>query len=454
MALRLLSIFLLTLLAVGSVAPVWAQSSRLPIVRDAEIENLLSDYASPLLKAAGLKRNRVDIVLVNSRDFNAFVSGRKIFVNTGTIVASETPNEVIGVLAHEIAHLAGGHQDRLRQQLDRAQTIAAVTAVLGASAAVAAGASGNSSAVGAGGGIALGGMEAARRSLLTYQRSEEIAADRFAVEYLNRTKQSSKGLLTTFARFQREISLINHRIDPYRLSHPLPRERISALETIARKSAYFDKQDSARLRERHDMARAKIFAYTSGAGAAEGFARKTKSKTAALYARTIAKFLYGSPREALPMIDKLIAAEPSNPYFREIKGEIQLRARNAGGAVDAFTNAARLEKNGSGLIQSSLGHALVLAGDPQSLRRAIGELEVALTMDPVNPRAYRHLAMAYGRLGETGSAELATAEENFHSGNYNRAKVFAARAKRKFPRGSPQWLRADDIHRFKVPKVR
>ena len=454
MAFRLFSIFLLALVAAGPFTAAFAQSARLPIVRDAEIEKLLGDYATPLLKTAGLKRSRVDIILVNSSSFNAFVSGRKIFVNTGTIVDSETPNEVIGVLAHEIAHLAGGHQDRLRQQLDRAQTIAAVTTILGASAAVAAGASGNSGAAGAGGGIALGGLEAARRGLLTYQRSEEIAADRFAVEYLNRTKQSPKGLLTTFARFQRDLALINHRIDPYLLSHPLPRERIAALETIARKSPYFGKRDAARLQERHDMARAKILAYTGGAGAAEGFARKTKSKKAAQYARAIARFLYGSPREALPMIDKLIAAEPSNPYFHEIKGEIQLKARNAGGAVKAFTDAARLEKQGSGLMQSSLGHALVLAGDPQSLRRAVGELEVALTMDPVNPRAYRHLAMAYGRLGDTGSAELATAEENFHSGNYRQAKVFAARAKRRFPNGSPQWLRADDIHRFKVPKRR
>ena len=440
-------------LVIAAVLPASAQS-RTPIVRDAEIEKLLVDYARPLLKAAGLRSDRTDVVLVNSPSFNAFVSGTKIFVNTGTIALAETPNEVIGVLAHEIAHLAGGHQDRLRQQLDRAQTIATVTTILGVSAAVAAGRSGNSAGVGAGSGIMMGGQEAARRGLLTYQRSEELTADRAAVDYLNKTRQSAKGMLTTFARLDRGISLINDRINPYKISHPLPRERITALETAARKSPYFDKTDPASLVERHEMARAKIIAYSNGPSAAEGFAQKTKSSKAAQYARTITKFLHGSPRAALPMIDKLIARDPSNPYLHEIKGEIQLKASNARGAADAFDKAARLEKGGSSLIQSALGHALVLQGDPQSLRRAVGELEVALSLDPVNAEGYRFLAMAYGRLGDVGSADLATAEQNFHSGRYKEAKVFAARAKRRFPPNTPQWLRADDIQRFEIPRNR
>ncbi|WP_246272943.1 M48 family metalloprotease [Oricola thermophila] len=442
------------LVATATATPARAQSSRLPIVRDAEIEHLLSDYATPLLKAAGVRRDRTDIVLVNSSSFNAFVSGRKIFVNTGTIVQSDTPNEVIGVLAHEIGHLAGGHQDRLRQQIDRAQTISVVTALLGMTAAIAAASGGHGSVASAGGGLAAGGAEAAKRGLLSYQRSEELTADRAAVDYLNKTGQSPRGLLTTFTKLQKNIALISDRINPYRVSHPMPRERISALETIARKSPYFNRSDPAKLQERHDMARAKILAYTAGPSAVESFARETKSAKAAQYGRAIARFLYGSPREALPMIDKLIASDPSNPYLHEIKGEIQLKAQNAAGAVEAFTKAARLDKSGSGLIQSALGHALVLAGDPQSLRRAVGELEVSLSLDPVNPVAYRHLAMAYGRLGDIGNAELATAEEKFHSGQYREAKVFAARAKRRFPKNAPQWLRADDIQRFQIPRSR
>lgn len=442
------------LLLTAAATPAQAQSSRLPIVRDAEIEKLLSDYATPLLKAAGVKRERTDIVLVNSPAFNAFVSGSKIFVHTGTIVDSETPNEVIGVLAHEIGHLAGGHQSRLRQQLDRAQTISVVTALLGMTAAVASAYGGNSAGARAGTGLAIGGAEAAKRGLLAYQRSEELAADRAAIDYLNKTGQSPKGLLTTFTQLQRNIALVSDRINPYRISHPMPRDRISSLEHTAKQSPHFGKTDPAKLQLRHDMARAKILAYGGGPSAVEDFARKTKSAQAAEYGRAIAKFLYGSPREALPMIDKLIASDPSNAYLWEIKGEIQLKAQNAAGAAEAFTRATRLEKDGSGLIQSALGHALVLAGDPQSLRRAVGELEVSLSLDPVNPTAYRHLAMAYGRLGDIGNADLATAEENFHSGRYKEAKVFAARAKRRFPDDAPQWLRADDIQRFQIPRTR
>ena len=83
-----------------------------------------------------------------------------------------------------------------------------------------------------------------------------------------------------------------------------------------------------------------------------------------------------------------------------------------------------------------------------NIRRAVGELEVAVSLDPNNPRAFRHLAMAYGRLCDSGSANLATAEQNFYSGQYKTAKQFAARAKRSFEKNAPQWLRADDIMRF------
>ncbi|MEQ9154503.1 MAG: M48 family metalloprotease [Roseitalea porphyridii] len=452
MARRMLHCLLVVAFALTAVAPAAAQSTRVPIVRDAEIEALLADYAEPIMRAAGVKRNRTEIVLVNQRSFNAFVSGRKIFINVGAIVQAETPNEIIGVIAHEVGHLAGGHQDRLRQQIDRAQTIAAVTTVLGVGAAIAGGVSGNRQAAQAGGGIAAGGVEAAQRGLMSYRRSEELAADRAAVDYLNRTGQSAKGLLTTFVRFQRDISLIADRINPYKISHPLPRERLSALETIARQSPHFDKTDSAALQRRHNRARAKILAYVFGPGAVDDAFQDAPNSQAARYGKAISTFLYGSPRDAVPMIDRLIAESPNDPYLHEIKGEMLLRAQDAQGAVNAFSRAVQLTNGNAPTIQVALGHALVLAGGEANLRRAIGELEVAITLDTANTRAYQHLAMAYGRLGADGEAELATAEANFHAGRYDEARRFAARAKRRFERGAPQWLRADDIQRFRVPR--
>ncbi len=444
-----IAVTLLTcVVSLSALSPAQSQSRGLPIVRDAEIEALLVDYMAPLLRAAGVSRKRTDVVLVNSKSFNAFVSGRKIFINLGAIVQSDTPNELIGVIAHEIGHLAGGHQDRLRQQLDRAQTIVTVSTILGLGAAIAAGASGSREGVGAGAGLAAGGAEAARRGLLSYQRTEELAADRAAVSYLNKTKQSTRGILKTFESFQKNLSLIQDRIDPYRLSHPLPRERISALQSIAKASPYFNVKDPASLQLRHDKARAKILAYTYGPNAVEQLLGNSSSSTAIRYGRTISTFLYRNPRDAVSQIEALIRAKPRNPYYHEIKGEILLKAQDAQGAVRAFSKAVQLDGGNSPTMLVALGHALVLTGEEANIRRAVGELEVAVSLDPNNPRAFRHLAMAYGRLGDSGSANLATAEQNFYSGQYKTAKQFAARAKRSFEKNAPQWLRADDIMRF------
>src|SRR5690348_14114022 len=121
-------------LALSLVAPALAQENKGPKdLRDTETEQLLRDYARPLLRVAGLEKQNIRVVIINDPSFNAFVAdGRRIFVNYCAMLQSETPNQLIGVLAHETGHLAGGHLSRFRQQLASSQTEMIIAMLLGA----------------------------------------------------------------------------------------------------------------------------------------------------------------------------------------------------------------------------------------------------------------------------------------------------------------------------------
>lgn len=430
------------------------QQQRVPIVRDAEIEALVRDYARPILKAAGLSTRGIDIILVNDQRFNAFVAGRRMFINTGALMISETPNEIIGVIAHEAGHIAGGHQERLRQQLATAQTMAVVAALLGMGVSVAGAATDTPGVAGAGAGIAAGGTEMARRGLLGYQRAEEVTADRSALTYLQATGQSAKGMLKTFDRFADALALSGARVDPYQISHPMPRDRIANLQTLARESRYFDRADPPELQLRHDLARAKIAAYTQGQGSVARMFRNDPHGLAATYGDAITTYLNGNPRNAIAKADALVKAQPANPYFQELRGEILMKANRPERAAEAFSVAIRNDKANSGVLQVNYGHALLATGKPELVKRAVTEIRKGLDRDPQNVAGYRVLAQAYGQLGEVGQAELATAEGHFHSGNHLDARIFAARAQTKFRRGDPAWVRAQDIINFRTPKSR
>lgn len=426
--------------------------SRVPIVRDAEIEALVSEYAKPIFGAAGLSNKGIDIVLVNDQSFNAFVAGRRLFINTGALMIAESPSEIIGVIAHEAGHLAGGHQERLRDQLARARTMAIVAALLGVGASVAGAATDSSALAGLGSGIATGGSQLARRGLLSYQRSEEATADRSALTYLQRTKQSPKGMLTTFERLASSLSLSGVQMNPYELSHPLPRDRIANLSALAKKSPYYDKPDPASLQQRHDLARAKIAAYTQGpAGVSRLFARD-RTSLAARYGDAITTYLYGSPADALRKIDALIKISPKYPYFHELRGDILIKTNQPDAAAQAYATATRLDPRRSGILQAGYGHALIASGEPAQLKKAVGVLKKAIAADRENPTSYHLLAQAEGRLGNIAEADLATAEGHFYSGKFQEAKIFATRAQMKMKRGSPGWIRAQDIIEFNIPK--
>lgn len=437
---------------VSLVGSLPARAQNVPVVRDAEIEALVRDYARPIFKAAGLSSAGIQIVLVNDPSFNAFVTGRRLFINTGALLQAETPNEIIGVIAHECGHIAGGHEQKLREQLEHVRTMAIVAGLLGAGAVIAGASSGNRSLGQAGMGLAAGGGEFAQRVLLNYQRGEEITADRSAITYLNATGQSGEGMLKTFRRFQSALSLSGTQVDPYRISHPMPQERIANLQTLVEASPYRDKTDPAALQQRHDMMRAKIAIYTQGQAAMSRLMRKSSDQLAIKYGDAQATYLFGDLNSALRKADGLIKTQPKNPYFQELRGDVLMKANRPKDAASAYARAVSLDPAKSGLLPVSYGQALMAVGSPDSLKKAVAEIQVGLSRDKDNGAAFRYLAQAYGQLGDVGKAELATADGYFYSGDYKNATIFAMRAQQVLKPGSPDWIRAQDIVSSGAPR--
>ena len=445
---RLLVALATLVFALATLAPAEARRGRISLIRDAEIESLIQAYARPLMKAAGLKRGSVRFLIANDPSFNAFVSGRNMVIHTGLLLQAETPNEVIGVIAHEIGHITGGHQVRLAQRARQAKILAGVGTLLGVGAGVAGAASGNGDAARAGASAALSAKTIALRGLLAYKRDEETTADRTAATLLEKTGQSGRGMLKTFERFQRRLSLSGARLDPYKQSHPMPRARMAALRSVVQRSRHFDRRDSKTLRERHDMVRAKIAAYLGGRRTVATVLRDRKvNPLARAYGEAIITHLHGSPKRAVPLIDRLVKKRPKNAYLHEMKGEILLRAGQPKRAIAPFRKAIKLDRTRAGFLRVELGHALVATGGRKNLREAVKQLKRGIQTDPNGISGYRYLAMAYHGLGRTAEAHLATAEEAYRAGRRQRAKSFARRAQAKLKRGSPAWLRAQDILR-------
>lgn len=427
-----------------------AQGSRISIARDAEAEALLYDYLRPLARAAGISTPTV--MLVPSPAFNAFVTGRgNMFVNTGAIIESNTPNELIGVLAHETAHIANQDGALMTQQLEDTKIAMLLASLVGVGAVAAGAATGSTGAGQAGSGILSATASIGMRSLLRYQRDREAAADRGAVRYLDATGQSAAGMLATLQRLADDSLLISQSANPYLLSHPLPRERVIELESMMSKSPHTGKRDSAELQARHDLVRAKLIGFTWNAQNLQRRYPLGDNGLGARYARAIIAFRTGQPAQAVQQIDALIAAAPNYPYFHELKGQALLETGNPKAAIAPLRKAVQLAPN-SNLLKILLGQALVAIGDRGAAQEAVQMLTAAMQGDPDISAGYRALARAYATLDDVPMAQLATAQGLFAEGNFREAKMHAERARGQLRSGTPAWLRADDIVSYNPPK--
>jgi predicted Zn-dependent protease len=418
-----------------------------PVLRDTEAEQLLREYTRPVLRVAGLEKQNIQIVILNEPSFNAFVAdGRRIFVNYGAIMQSESPNQLIGVLAHETGHLAGGHLAKLREELARAQTQMIIAMLLGAGAVVAGARSSNpnNGLANAGAAAVAGPQEMIRRSLLSYQRQQEENADRAGVKYLTATSQSPRGMYETFKRFTSDSLFAARGADPYLMSHPMPSERVAALEELARSSPYWDKKDDPALQLRHDMVRAKISAFMEKPDTVSRRYLSSNTTLPARYARAIVTYRHGDLRSAIAQIDSLIQEQPGNPYFYELRGQALLEGGRPAEAIVPLRRAVQLSHNAP-LIEMLLGQALVASNNNAYTDEAISILRAAVSRETEAPLGFSQLAMAYGRKGDYAQADLASAQAAYLRGDNKTARELASRAKTRFAVGTPGWVKADDI---------
>lgn len=440
-------------LATGLALSVAITPASAGLIRDAEVEGLLRDYANPIFRVAGLNPGSVQVNIIAARSINAYVSGgQRIFIHTGLITEAETPNEVIGVLAHETGHIAGGHLARMRGQLDKAQTASIVSMLLGAAAVAGSAAAGARNVGAAGQGIVLGGQSLAQRTLLSYQRAQEAAADQAALSYLTTTKQSAKGMIDLFDKLANQSVVSLRYADPYVLSHPMPRDRVRLLETMARKSKYFGETDSSALLMRHKMAQAKLHGFLEAPSTVYRRYPNSDTSLPARYARAIAAYRQVDTRKALSDMEQMIREHPDNPYFWELKGQALFEGGMVREAVAPLRKAVALAPN-SGLIRILLAQAQIASEDPKLTDDALENLRLAARTEPDSITLHQQFAIAYARKGDVGRADLASAEAAFIKGDLDLAKQRAKRAKAQLRTGTPPWIKANDIIEFKPPKI-
>ena len=456
-ALALLTAFAVATAGIApAVSPAQAQDAALrgmPVIRDTEIEQLLRDYAQPILRAAALAKQNVRVVVLGERSFNAFVmDGRHIFINAGALFDAKTPNEINGVFAHETGHLAGGHLMKLREQLATAQTASIVAMLLGVGAMVA-GARAGGGAGDVGMAAIMAPQSAIQRTLLAYVRTQEDQGDHAGGKFLNATGQSPKGMVELITGLTTESLFNSRHIDPYLQSQPMPAERVAALSAIAKASPNWDRKDSPELQLRHDMMRAKLSGFMDRPDTVARRYTLGDHSLPARYARAISAYRHSDLKRALVLIDELIQAQPNNPYFFELKGQALLEGGHPADAVAPLRRAAQLS-HGAALIEIMLAQALNATNNKAVAEEAAGLLRSAILHEPDAPEAYAQLAMAYGRKGDLANADLASAQAAFTRGDIVTARQLAARAKTRLPVGSPAWVRADDIVNVKPPKAR
>jgi predicted Zn-dependent protease len=406
------------------------------LIRDTEIEEILHRDADPIFRAASIDPKNIQVIIIGSKELNAFAAPGVMAVYTGLILETKNPNELQGVIGHEIGHLAGGHSARRGEMQQAGMKPFLLTMGLGLLAAAA-------GAPDAAAGLVSSASYFGALGAAGYSREQESRADQAGATLLEKAGISARGLAEFFDNFRYQEVFQEARRYKYFIDHPISSDRIEALQRRVETLPHYKEVDSPEGLSEHEIMKAKLEGFINPQAALMKYDEKA-SDYPSRYARAIAYYQLKEPDKALKRIDALLAEQPNNPYLWELKGQILFEYGRTKEAEDPQRKSVALKPEAP-LLRVNLGQTLIALDDKAKVQEGVTELRKALTQEEDNAVAWRLLAEAYDHLGEDGMARLATAEYNFNVGDMRQAKVFAMRAREKLDRGTPEWRRATDI---------
>lgn len=414
----------------------------IPLIRDTEIEAILKADVAPIWKAANIDVNDAQVHIVGDSTLNAFVAGgQHLFLNAGLIMRTKNPNELMGVMAHETGHMAGGHLARSDENQKSAMATFLLTMGLGVLAAM----SHSQDAGGAATGLMYSASYFAALQMAGYTRIQESSADQAAATYLEKAGISGKGLVNFFNNLIYEEVFANARRDRFLQDHPLTQDRINALNTRVTAAAHYNQVDSPEAMAQHQIMVAKLKAFINYPEQTFQDYPDSDQSFPAKYARAIARYKALETDKAVKQIDELIAERPNDPYLFELKGQVLFEAGRTKDSIEPYRQAVKLAPEAP-LIRVMFSQSLLAQPTPDATDEAIDNLNKAIAQEKgEDSMAWYLAAQAYDRKKMAGMARLASAEQNFHLGQWPAARDFAMRARGLLDANSPEWRQANDI---------
>jgi predicted Zn-dependent protease len=354
------------------------------------------------------------------------------------ITKTEHAGQLIGVIAHECGHIAGGHLVKGQGEMENAGYASLASMILGAAAAVA------SKRGDVGSAIMLGGNDMAERSYLAFSRTIEGSADTAALTFLDNLHQSSRGFLEFMEMLGDQELLVSNRQDPYVRTHPLTRERVAEVRHHVETSPWSDVPVPPAYVEPHRRIKAKLIAFIEPPTTTLYRYKEDDNSLESRYARAIAYYRKPDLDHAIPLIDGLITERPEDPYFHELKGQMLFENGRTKEAIPEYKLSVKYLPDNA-LLREELGQVELETEDPAQLPDAKEQLNFVIRHEPENASGWRFLATAYGRMGDDTMAAASMAEYALLTGRWNEALHDALKALQNVKKGTPTEIRMQDI---------
>lgn len=432
---------LLFLVLSSFISPTWAGSPQFKtgsVLLDDETDDAFQQWIQRIFTVAGLKQYQPHIYVIVNPEVNAAASlGGHIFIYSEFLMKCDNADQFLGVMAHEVGHIAGGHVSRMDAAQNQAIVPAAAAVILGGALALASGSSAPLEAALA------GGAHVFERGMLKFSRTQESSADQAALTYLEKLGWPAEGLSGFLDKMHKMYGGAG-RVDPYSMTHPLTLDRIQSVHEYTRKHTHKGKSVPPEIEAKFQRIKAKMMAFLDPTRAL-GTYKETDHSLPSRYARAIAQYRLGQFAQALRQIDSLLKDYPKDPYFHELKGQVLFETGEIEKAVLALQTASSLRPH-SPLIKIMLAHALIERKSSCGSTEAIKILLPLMQKYPEKyPMAWRLLGTAYGKTNQLGEAALSLAESAFLQEDYKAAISQANRAKSLLKSNPKALTRANDL---------